>query len=71
MKKLFFGIIASLVLLSSCTIERLYCGEVTFKGEDSSGYFVEIFHDGWSYETFQVTRRTFNSTRVGEYACFN
>lgn len=71
MKNLFFGIIASLVLLSSCTIERLYCGDVVSKTQAVDGYYIEIFHDGTTFRTFQVTRNTFNSAAVGFPICIN
>lgn len=71
MKNLFFGIIASLVLLSSCTIERLYCGDVLSKRQDGDSYYIEIFHDGTTSRTFKVTRNTFNSAAKGVPICIN
>ena len=75
MKKL-IALFALLIAFTSCVREEtLICGEVVNEiiELDRYGYeyyYIEILTDYGNYREFEVSRRSFYNTDLGDYTCY-
>ena len=75
MKKI-ITFLAFLILVTSCAKEdNLVCGVVVDEWIEVDGYgyeyyYIELETDYGNYTEFEVTRRAFFSTYLGDYTCY-